>query len=283
MARARNIKPGLFKNEVLGVADPLLTILFEGLWVLADRDGKLEDRPMRIKAEIFPYREGLSVDEMLNWLQANGFIRRYVAKGQKCIAVLEFVKHQNPHKNEAPSELPDREPEEIGTHREPVGTASDFLGSTRADSLSTDSGFLIPDNSSPDIGADAPALPEKVKARKDSPSQPDGVSDQTWADWLQLRRAKKAPVTATVIAGAQDEARKAGLSLEAFLKVWCRRGSQGLEADWLKPQERGSPGSGPVTFADKARERMDALTGRKPAPATKHMGDIFDAAKQLDH
>lgn len=51
MARSRNIKPGLFKNEVLGVADPIYTILFQGLWVLADREGRLEDRPMRIKAE----------------------------------------------------------------------------------------------------------------------------------------------------------------------------------------------------------------------------------------
>lgn len=76
MARARNIKPGLFKNEVLGVADPLYTLLFEGLWVLADREGRLEDRPLRIKAEILPYRDGIDVDAMLNWLQENGFITR---------------------------------------------------------------------------------------------------------------------------------------------------------------------------------------------------------------
>ena len=103
MARARNIKPGFFKNEVLGVADPLYSLLFEGLWVLADRAGRLEDRPLRIKGEIFPYRDGLNVDEMLCWLESNGFIQRYTAQGKKCILVLEFVKHQNPHKNEAES------------------------------------------------------------------------------------------------------------------------------------------------------------------------------------
>ena len=99
MARARNIKPGFFKNEILGVADPLYSLLFEGLWVLADRSGRLEDRPLRIKGEVFPYREGLNVDAMLTWLESNGFIRRYTAQGKKCILVLEFVKHQNPHKN----------------------------------------------------------------------------------------------------------------------------------------------------------------------------------------
>ena len=141
MARARNIKPGFFKNEILGVADPLYSLLFEGLWVLADRSGRLEDRPLRIKGEVFPYRDGLNVDAMLNWLESNGFIRRYTAQGKKCILVLEFVKHQNPHKNETESELPS--PSDECTQTEEIGTVTEIIGSTRADSLSSDS--LIPD------------------------------------------------------------------------------------------------------------------------------------------
>lgn len=141
MARARNIKPGFFKNEILGVADPLYSLLFEGLWVLADRSGRLEDRPLRIKGEVFPYRDGLNVDAMLNWLEYNGFIRRYTAQGKKCILVLEFVKHQNPHKNETESELP--APSDECTKHEEIGTVTEIIGSTRADSLSSDS--LIPD------------------------------------------------------------------------------------------------------------------------------------------
>lgn len=70
---------------------------------------------------------------------------------------------------------------------------------------------------------------------------PDGVNPQTWADWLSLRRAKKAPVTETVLKAARDEAEKAGMALEKFLSVWCARGSQGLEASWLKPHERAGP------------------------------------------
>lgn len=141
MARARNIKPGLFKNEILGVADPLYTLLFEGLWLLADREGRLEDRPLRIKAEIFPYRDGIDTNAMLGWLTANGFIRRYRAGGLAFIEVIEFVKHQNPHKNEPDSVLPSSEEAESTT---------EFIGSARADSLSLDSGFLIPDTATPD-------------------------------------------------------------------------------------------------------------------------------------
>lgn len=65
--------------------------------------------------------------------------------------------------------------------------------------------------------------------------------EQTWADWLALRKAKRAPVTETVLTGAAKEAQKAGLTLESFLRVWCVRGSQGLEAAWLKPHERAPP------------------------------------------
>jgi hypothetical protein len=55
MARARNIKPGFFANDVLAEIDPLGRLLFAGLWTIADREGRLEDRIKKIKAQILPY------------------------------------------------------------------------------------------------------------------------------------------------------------------------------------------------------------------------------------
>lgn len=78
---------------------------------------------------------------------------------------------------------------------------------------------------------------EQRKSRVAAPSKPGEVSDQTWNDWLQLRKAKRAPVTDTVVDGARKEADKAGLTLEVFLKIWCMRGSQGMQAEWIKPAE----------------------------------------------
>lgn len=150
MARARNIKPGLFRNEILGVADPLYTLLFEGLWLLADREGRLEDRPLRIKGDVFPYREGLDMPAMLSWLEAAGFIQRYQANGLALIQILQFTKHQSPHKNEAPSELPAFD-----------GTTSEEIGTTRADS-----GFRIPDSLIADKPPAAPAAPPPPTAKK---------------------------------------------------------------------------------------------------------------------
>jgi len=84
------------------------------------------------------------------------------------------------------------------------------------------------------------AQEKKTRVRAPEPPCPEDVDPQVWADWLQLRRAKKAPASATVLTEAKREAATAGLTLEAFLRVWCVRGSQGLLAAWLTPSERGS-------------------------------------------
>lgn len=68
--------------------------------------------------------------------------------------------------------------------------------------------------------------------------KPADVTEQTWGDWLLLRKKKDAPVTLTVLNGARTECAKADMTLEDFLALWCTRGSQGLQADWIKPEER---------------------------------------------
>ena len=105
MARSRNIKPGFFTNDQLGELNPLARILFAGLWCHSDREGRLLDRPKKIKAEILPY-DKLDCDELLNTLQASGFIIRYVVDGAKYIQCVNFDKHQNPHVKEQASTIP---------------------------------------------------------------------------------------------------------------------------------------------------------------------------------
>lgn len=193
MARARNIKPGLFKNEILGVADPLYTLLFEGLWVLADRDGRLEDRPLRIKAEIFPYRDRLSVAPMLDWLQAQGFIVRYGVGELRCIEICNFQKHQNPHKNETESDLPgpearDDEPVDGCLEYDCIGTTSENIGSTRADSLSSDS--LIPDSLFTDPPSSAGRAVALTVVPKAKPAASTSPTAETWQAYAAAYRQR---------------------------------------------------------------------------------------------
>lgn len=105
MARARNIKPSFFTNDDLAEIPAIGRLLFIGLWTLSDREGRLEDRPKRIKAQLFAYDE-VDCDAMLGELERAGFIRRYVAQGVRCIHIVNFLKHQMPHHKEAASELP---------------------------------------------------------------------------------------------------------------------------------------------------------------------------------
>lgn len=105
MPRMRTIKPGFFTNEDLVELDPLACLLFAGLWCWADREGRLEDRPRRLRMEILPGRD-CDVDDLLDQLAGYGFVERYVVEGQRLIQVVAFRKHQNPHRNERPSILP---------------------------------------------------------------------------------------------------------------------------------------------------------------------------------
>jgi uncharacterized protein YdaU (DUF1376 family) len=94
-----------------------------------------------------------------------------------------------------------------------------------------------PPNQEPRTKNHKPITSNQVKGKTVSaaPPLPDGVDEQVWVDWLALRKAKKAPVTDTVLKGAMTEAEKAGMTLNNFLLIWCQRGSQGLQAEWLKP------------------------------------------------
>lgn len=103
--RTRNLKPNFFKNDILGSLDPLARLLFSGLWCLADREGRLEDRPMRIKAEILPF-DDCDIEALLSVLQENEFITRYASGGKKYIDIPKFSAHQHPNMKEAASVIP---------------------------------------------------------------------------------------------------------------------------------------------------------------------------------
>lgn len=107
MARARNIKPGFFRNAELVELSFEARLLFIGLWTIADKAGRLEDRPKQIKMELFP-ADNMDCNELLNDLDRSGMIERYTAEGVAYIKVTNFSKHQNPHKDEKPSVIPDK-------------------------------------------------------------------------------------------------------------------------------------------------------------------------------
>jgi hypothetical protein len=78
-------------------------------------------------------------------------------------------------------------------------------------------------------------------------------------DWITHRKSKRAAPTQTAIDGINVEAEKAGLSLQAALKVSCQRGWQGFEAGWMKGAQ-GPPRA--QSWSEKNDEVIAQLTGR---------------------
>lgn len=158
MARARNIKPAFFSNDELAEVCPLARLLFIALWTMADRAGRLEDRPKRIKVEALPY-DDCDAEELLSELAEREFILRYARGGRRYIQVVNFAKHQNPHVREPDSEIPppcdpEASPEAMNTGQSAEHSASTVQGNDRHRAGPADSGFLIPDSPSliPDSG-----------------------------------------------------------------------------------------------------------------------------------
>jgi hypothetical protein len=146
--RARSIKPGFFKNEKLAECPALARILFEGLWCMADRAGRLEDRPKRIKAEVLPY-DSCNVERHLKTLATSGFILRYAINGERYIQVLSFAKHQTPHVKEVPSTIPAPDQHQTST----MQTQDQHPLTPDCLLLTPDSGLLTPDSSKEDAAA----------------------------------------------------------------------------------------------------------------------------------
>ena len=189
MARARNIKPGFFTNDDLVELPFEARLLFIGLWTVADRAGRLLDRPKKIRMDIFP-ADSVDVEECLAGLARLGFVHRYEAAGKKVIQITNWEKHQNPHVKEAVSTLPaagqtdslpnptlDEHHDKSDEHDASTMQVSEIP--ERA-GLIPDSGFRIPDSGLPStattpdgvvVASDAGSVQPAKSSKPDCPHQ----------------------------------------------------------------------------------------------------------------
>lgn len=197
MARSRNIKPGLFANELLGEADPLTVLAFVGLWTLADKEGRLECRPKKIRAQLFPYRPDIDINSSLEWLMNESFISCYCANDESYIQILNWSKHQSPHHKEIDSTIPAEVPScKKVSPRELVYTKqqhnhaqsnhdSSMIQEQVKESASTplipDSLLLIPDPLNSDsLCTESPMLPATTKQSLAPKRLGEAKSTATW-------------------------------------------------------------------------------------------------------
>lgn len=232
MARIRTIKPEFFTSEDIVSLSPLARLFYVSLWCEADREGRLAWKPKTLKMRYLP-GDDCDIDALATELTEAGMVELYEVDGRIYADIPSFKNHQVINNRESESVLPARDADasaRVKAEGRKEGKGREGKGKERKEGESEA----------------APALPTRAKPFP----KPDDVTDQTWADWLALRKAKKAPVTDTVVEHAKREAEKAGMTLDGFLQVWCARGSQGMQADWIKPHERGRTSQPPKVYHD---------------------------------
>lgn len=158
MARARNLKPGFFRDAALVELPVHTRLLFAGLWTLADREGRLEDKPKQIKMEIYP-ADKVSIETLLDQLETSELIRRYQVNGNKYIHIRSFTKHQNPHRDEKASTIP--APPEHGANTVQAPCSD---GANRASTSNLQPSTYLPQPISPDLTASSDSKPSKIKS-----------------------------------------------------------------------------------------------------------------------
>jgi len=80
-----------------------------------------------------------------------------------------------------------------------------------------------------------------------------------WADFLEHRKAKRAPVTQSAIDLIAKEAEKAGVSLEEALQTCCAMGWQGFKATWLLKDRQPRFGGAPLLKQKAIEEHNRAV------------------------
>lgn len=94
---------------------------------------------------------------------------------------------------------------------------------------------------------------------------PDDVPAEVFADFLTIRKSKRAPLTNTALAGIRREADKAGLSLADALAVCCERGWVGFRADWHSDSGALASAKTARPVAETFRERDERLARERMA------------------
>ena len=142
-----------------------------------------------------------------------------------------------------------------------------------------------PREPSPEIPKPPPAKPERFDPL--AALAEHGVGEQLAADWLTVRRQKRAPLTQTALDGLVREAVTAGIPVVEAVRICVERGWVGFKASWgwrddapQHPQGRvfdqaGNPQGGIVPAG------MPATFGGLPAGRTSKMSQGLAALEEM--
>ncbi len=261
MARSRNIKPGFFRNEQLAECSFAARLLFAGLWTLADRDGRLEFRPKRIKADLFPF-DAVEIPELAVELHGQKLIEMYEVDGQAYLSIPGFQKHQRPHPKEPPSVIP-----QLPAAQTTSGKAVEKHGEPRKETAGCAFPSSNPHPSNPLIpsteavekhgrGNSGPQLHPEMIPIPDALNEPAFLA--AWARWLEHLRQKGNRMSQLTLQDQLTEAARWGSqkSIEAI--------GHSIKAGYIGLFEQNKNSKGKSDDRNGPGKQYDPSTAGKP-------------------
>lgn len=184
-------------------------VFYRRLMSIVDDFGRYEANPQLLRSRCYPLQtDAVRVTDISRWLaacQKAGLILDYAVQGKRYLQLEKFGQQQR-----TDSKYPAPPSSDIACNH--------LLADAHLDvSVSVFEDVVVIEG-------------DKKRSRA---TTPDGVSDSVWKDFLQIRKAKKAPMTDTALAGIAREADKAGLTLQRAIEISCERGWQSFKADWV--------------------------------------------------
>ena len=207
----RMIRDELLTSERYWAVSNEAKLLYIHLILNADDTARFSGKNFTLRTACFPCQamEPVHMERLLDELQTQDLIRLYTVNDGRFVFIprfkqrLRFVNSKFP---EPPKQIND-------------------LVVKKSDSSQTQD---VPKHDS------SPPKRREVKRREEkSIAQPEGVLDSVWTDFVQHRKAIKAPLTDTAIKGIEREAQKAGMTLNNALQEMCARGWRGFKAEWV--------------------------------------------------
>lgn len=196
----RYLKPGICDSKHIDSLSPEAECLYYRILVNVDDFGRLDARPLIIKARCFPLREDLKSSTVEKWLKElaiKGLTHVYTCMDEP---FLQLNKWDNKPRA-AESKFPAYNDQCIHLYT--------------------------------DVPLTETVTKTKTVTKTVKPTlacRPDDVSKSVWDDFILQRKTK---FTQTALNGLTNQAMKAGISVEAALKEACDRGWQSFKAAWM--------------------------------------------------
>lgn len=213
MARIRTIKPDFWTDDKLTECSLSARLLFIGTWNFADDAGNLDRSPKQIKARVFPV-DNIDCEPLLRELITQGLLTEYSVDGKKYLHVQGFAKHQVINRPSAP-------------------TCPEYDESLK------DQATIIEGSLSPHAGREGKGREGKAPAKAvgfcfKTELLTLGADPALVADWLAVRKTKKASNTKTALDAVMREVGQSGYTLNQALRICCEKSWQGFKAEWVK-------------------------------------------------